>query len=81
MPRLRPLGGKDLVRAFSALGFKVVSQRGSHAKLRRVLDNGTKQTLTIPIHDELDRGTLHAVFRQALRYVPEEQLRKYFYAD
>jgi hypothetical protein len=48
-------------------------------KLRRILTNGTRQTLTIPIHEELDKGTLRAIFRQALRYIPEEELKPYFY--
>jgi len=55
------------------------SQRGSHVKLRRVLLDGTKQTLTIPLHEELDKGTLRAIFRQALRYIPEEEVKPYFY--
>lgn len=81
MPKLRVLSGNDLVGVFSQFGFERVSQRGSHAKLRRVLPGGIKQTLTIPQHEELDKGTLLAVFRQALRYIPEEQLRPHFYSD
>lgn len=79
MPRLKSLGGEDVVRILSGFDFVISSQRGSHAKLRRVLSDGTKQSLTIPLHKELDKGTLRAVFRQALRYVPEEQLRPHFY--
>ena len=48
-------------------------------KLRRVLPDGTKQTLTVPLHDELDKGTLKAIIRQASRYIPEEELKPYFY--
>jgi predicted RNA binding protein YcfA (HicA-like mRNA interferase family) len=81
MPGLRVLSGDNVVTIFLALGFAVESQRGSHVKLRRVLQDGTKQTLTVPVHDELDKGTLRAIFRQALRYVPEEQLRPHFYGD
>ena len=81
MPKLKSLTGEDLIKIFSRFGFKIVSQRGSHAKLSRVLPDGTKQTLTIPRHKELDKGTLRAVLRQALRYIPEEQLRPHFYAD
>jgi len=79
MPRLKTFGGKEVVKILSQFGFKVVSQRGSHVKLRRVLSDGTKQTLTIPLHEELDKGTLRAIFRQALRYIPEEELRSHFY--
>ncbi|MEM2902808.1 MAG: type II toxin-antitoxin system HicA family toxin [Candidatus Bathyarchaeia archaeon] len=79
MPKLKVLSGRELVKIFSELGFQTVSQRGSHVKLRRVLRNGTKQTLVIPMHEELDKGTLKAIFRQALRYVPEEELKVHFY--
>jgi len=38
-----------------------------------------KKILTIPLHEELDKGTLRAIFRQALRYIPEEESRPHFY--
>jgi len=41
----------------------------------------TVQTLTIPRHRELDVGTLQAIFRQATRFVPQEELREEFYTD
>jgi predicted RNA binding protein YcfA (HicA-like mRNA interferase family) len=55
MPKLKTLSGKDIVKIFSKFGFEIVSQRGSHVKLRRILDDGTNQTLTIPLHKELIR--------------------------
>jgi predicted RNA binding protein YcfA (HicA-like mRNA interferase family) len=58
-----------------------MSSRGSHVKLRRVLPTGERQTLTIPVHKSLAPGTLHAIFRQAARYVPEAQLRPWFFTD
>ncbi len=79
MPKLKTLSGKDVVKIFSNFGFEGISQRGSHIKLRRTLDDGTKQTLTIPLHKELDKGTLRAIFRQSLRYIPEEEIKHYFY--
>lgn len=81
MPRLKTLSGPDVVRIFSELAFLIASQRGSHIKLRRVLPDGTRQTLTIPNHRELDTGTLRAIYRQALRYVSDEELRPHFYSD
>ena len=79
MPKLKVLSGKKVIKILSQFGFETVSQKGSHVKLRRVLHNGTKQTLTIPHHEELDRGTLKAIYRQALKYIPEEELRPHFY--
>lgn len=62
-------------------GFSVTSQRGSHAKLRRLLQSGDKQTLVVPLHDELDRGTLHAILRQASTYVSAQDLEPHFYTE
>jgi predicted RNA binding protein YcfA (HicA-like mRNA interferase family) len=56
MPKPKVLGGKEVIKILSLFGFEIVSQRGSHVKLRRVLSDGTKQTLTIPLHEELDKG-------------------------
>jgi len=39
------------------------------------------QTLTIPRHRELDVWTLQAIFRQASRFIPHEELRDEFYSD
>ncbi|MBI4166480.1 MAG: type II toxin-antitoxin system HicA family toxin [Acidobacteria bacterium] len=78
MPKLRVLSGRDVVRIFSHFAFTTISQRGSHVKLQRILTDGTRQTLTIPTHYELDRGTLKAIYRQAQRYVAEGELRPHF---
>lgn len=59
-------------------GFEQVGQRGSHVKLKRILD-GESQTLTIPLHKELDKGTANAIFRQACRYIDESALKEHFY--
>ncbi len=77
--KLKRLSGREVVNVFHQFGFVIYSQRGSHVKLRRLTSGSAKETLTIPLHDELDAGTLRAIFRQASRYVPEEQLRPFFY--
>lgn len=81
MPRLRRLAGAEIVRILGQFGFVVHSKRGSHIKLRRVLSDGTSQTLTVPAHSELDTGTCRAIFRQAARFVADEDLRPHFFAD
>jgi predicted RNA binding protein YcfA (HicA-like mRNA interferase family) len=78
-PRLRRLGARDVLRALGELGFEVVATRGSHAKLRRELPDGTRQTLTVPLHASLAPGTFRAIVRQASRYVPEAELRRRFF--
>ncbi len=81
MPRLKRLSGDDVITIMGHFGFKVHSQRGSHVKLRRVARTGQTQILTIPRHRELHTGTLHAILRQASRFVSEQELRPYFYSD
>ena len=79
--RLRSLSGQDVVRILAQFGFESVGRRGSHVKLRRVTSAGTKQTLHIPLHAELRRGTLRAIVQQASAYVPDADLQPHFYAD
>ena len=81
MPKIKVLSGHDIVKIFSAFDFDIESQKGSHVKLRRILDNGDKQTLTIPLHDELDKGTTRAIFRQGLKYISENTLKPFFYNE
>lgn len=78
-PRLRALGARDVLRALAAFGFEVASVRGSHVKLRRVTASGQVQILTVPHHRELAPGTVRAIYRQACRFVPEEELRPRFF--
>jgi predicted RNA binding protein YcfA (HicA-like mRNA interferase family) len=80
MARLKTLSGDDLLSTFRHFGFSKSSQRGSHVKLRRETPRG-RQTLTIVLHKEVDKGTLHAIFRQALRYIPETDLAPYFFNE
>ena len=78
MRRLNVLSGEDAIKILESFNFAVVSQKGSHVKLRRIL-NGRHQTLTIPNHEELDKGTLKAIFNQASKYISETELIPHFY--
>lgn len=78
-PKLRRLSARDVLRALGAFGFEVVATRGSHAKLRRLLRDGTRQILTVPLHRSLAERTLRAIYRQACRFVPEAELRRWFF--
>lgn len=80
MPRLKTLSGKEVIDIFLSFGFEMASQRGSHVKLHKISPDGSGQTLTIPNHNELDRGTLRAIYRQGLRYISEEELFPHFYS-
>ncbi len=81
MPRLKRLSGAEVIGILETFGFRVISQRGSHVKLRRIDPGGENQTLTVPRHRQLDVGTLQAIFRQASRFISRESLRSSFYTD
>ncbi len=78
-PKPRRLSGADVIRALGQLGFDVVAIRGSHAKLRRAMADGQRQALLVPLHRELASGTVLAVYRQTLKFVPERELRAVFF--
>lgn len=79
-PKPRQLSGSDVIKALGRLGFDVVALRGSHAKLRRVTEDGQRQALVVPIHRELATGTLLAIYRQARKFIPERDLRPVFFS-
>jgi len=79
--RLRRLSARDVLAVLKRFGFEVVATRGSHAKLRRVTRDGERQTLTLPLHKDLDVGTIQAIYRQATRFIAESDVRSCFYTD
>ncbi|MFM5888799.1 MAG: type II toxin-antitoxin system HicA family toxin [Dolichospermum sp.] len=78
MPKLCRLSAQEIIEIFNQFGFEIISQKGSHIKLRRLGENG-KETLTIPNHKQLDSGTCRAIYRQASKYISESDLYDHFY--
>jgi predicted RNA binding protein YcfA (HicA-like mRNA interferase family) len=64
-----------------SFGSTIQSQQGSHVKLRRLTPAGARETLLVPLHHELDKGTLQAIFRQASRFIPASDLRPHFFHE
>jgi len=62
VPKL--LSAQQVVRALQRAGFNVVSQRGSHLKLKKQIDDG-ELVVIVPEHRELAEGTLARILRQA----------------
>lgn len=60
MPKLPVVSRKQCCKALGKLGFKQVSQRGSHVIMRRG-DSGC----TVPMHKEIKTGTLAGLLKQA----------------
>lgn len=81
MSKLKNLSGMEVVKALERFNFLIVSQKGSHVKLQRVSSDGSKHAVTIPLHNELDKGTLKAIFNQASRHISENELKNEFYTE
>ncbi len=58
--RLPVVSGKKVIKALGKAGFKLVKIKGSHAKLKK-----DAYIVIVPLHDELSKGTLLAIIRQA----------------
>ena len=59
MPALPVISGAECVAALSKLGYRVLRQKGSHVRL---VAPG-RSPVTVPMHAELDRGTLRSMIR------------------
>ena len=73
MLKLPRLSGKEVIKALSKSGFVSVRQRGSHVIMIKENPQG-KITLVVPLHKEIDKGTLIEIIRQS-RMARDEFLR------
>jgi len=71
--KLRELSGREIIKIFETFGFSVVNQVGSHVKLRRESIAGAEM-LIVPAHPNLPRGTVRDIFKQACRFIPNDDL-------
>ncbi len=61
MPKLPIISGKELIKYLKKKGFVVSRQKGSHV----VLKSSNSCRVTVPLHKELDRGTLLEILAEA----------------
>jgi len=57
------ISGTEAIKAFARIGYKIDHQTGSHVILRH--KNPPHRRLTVPNHNELAKGTLRAIIREA----------------
>ena len=61
MAKLPVVSGRELIKILTKrFGFRVLRQRGSHVTLTNDVS-----FITVPLHRELDRGTLRAILNDA----------------
>ncbi len=78
MPKLKRISGKELVKMLKAQGFVEMRQKGSHLRLmKKMLLEGCY--ITVPLHDEIDRGTLRSISRSLERCLSEPVIAEIFY--
>ncbi|MEG4863257.1 type II toxin-antitoxin system HicA family toxin [Microcoleus sp. CZ3-B2] len=63
--QLPRISGREAIGSLQRLGFRRDRQNGGHVFLKRVWVVGQIDSCTVPIHDELDSGTLGGILRQA----------------
>ena len=61
MPALPVVSGQQCIAVLERIGYEIVRKKGSH---RRLTCAG-RSPVTVPVHDELDRGTLRSILRTA----------------
>ena len=60
--KLPIISGKELIKFLSKRGFYVDGQKGSHIKMKK--KNGETLVTIIPLHKQIDPGTLLDILRQ-----------------
>jgi len=63
-PRLPVVAGRQAIKAFERIGYRVVRQRGSHVRLRDETDPN-HLPLTVPDHKTIKPGLLRKLLRDA----------------
>lgn len=64
MPRLPVLSGHKILKALTKAGFEQKRIKGSHVILVKMIEN-QKRAVVVPLHNEIDKGTLIEIIRQA----------------
>ncbi|KKS97496.1 MAG: hypothetical protein UV73_C0008G0016 [Candidatus Gottesmanbacteria bacterium GW2011_GWA2_43_14] len=62
MPKL--YSARVIKNTLKRAGFEIISQKGSHIKLRGIIE-GKIQTVIVPDHKEIARGTFKSILSQA----------------
>lgn len=72
MTRIPLLSAHKVIKILGTAGFQIVSQKGSHIKMKKRTPDATFVTI-IPDYDEIPVGTLRSIIRQS-GMTPEEFL-------
>lgn len=62
--KLPLISGKDIIKLLQKEGFTVARRKGSHVSLHKKINNKT-MLVVVPIKDEVKKGTLLSIIKQA----------------
>jgi len=71
MPKLPQISANELIKAFQKMGFDMVSQKGSHIKMK----DSRGRTAIIPNHKQIKPGTLKKGILSPLDISVEELIK------
>ncbi len=58
------ISGLEVIKRLHKVGFIAVRQKGSHVRLEKRMEEGMIK-LTVPLHDEMKKGTLNRIIKDA----------------
>lgn len=75
MSKLPVISGDKLIKLLMSLGYKIVRQKGSHVRLRKITEAG-EHDITVPKHSEIAKGTLNDILSKISIWnnIPKEHL-------
>ena len=64
MPKLPIVSGKQAIKIFEKIGYRITRQTGSHIRMHHLFDQ-TKNPLSVPKHKVLGKGLLRRLLRDS----------------
>ena len=58
------ISGIDVIKRLKKNGYIAIRQKGSHVRLEK-FDGEKMVKLTVPLHSEMKKGTLHRIIKDA----------------
>ncbi|KKQ35080.1 MAG: YcfA family protein [Candidatus Nomurabacteria bacterium GW2011_GWB1_37_5] len=80
MQKLKQFSGKEVVKIFESHGFAVKRMSGSHVRMT-LQQNDSSYHITIPLHDQLKKGTLHGIIKDFESCFGREEAKHLFYNE
>jgi len=62
--RLPVISGVEVIKRLQKAGFIATRQKGSHVRLEK-FDGEKTLKITVPLHPEIKKGTLHQIIKEA----------------